>query len=216
MRSVVLIKPPGYLLRLSSMEKAESVSESIIRSLSEGNMKVLDQLYDSYRDDFLRWAGQRFHVKNRDDLLDAWHDTMIMFYEQVRDKKLTQLTCEVKTYLFTIGYRRLIKWHKRNEKIDLVEDVNANNDIDESINVLEQEEINEQKEKLLMTAILELPNKTRQILIKRFMGKMSIPEIMAEMEYGSENAVSVTLSRGLKQLKKLIMERMASQKEWKR
>jgi len=67
-----------------------------------------------------------------------------------------------------------------------------------------------------MTAILELPNKTRQILIKRFMGKMSIPEIMAEMEYGSENAVSVTLSRGLKQLKKLIMERMASQKEWKR
>ena len=82
------------------MEKAESVSESIIRSLSEGNMKVLDQLYDSYRDDFLRWAGQRFHVKNRDDLLDAWHDTMIMFYEQVRDKKLTQLTCEVKTYLY--------------------------------------------------------------------------------------------------------------------
>jgi len=198
------------------MEKAESVSESIIRSLSEGNMKVLDQLYDSYRDDFLRWAGQRFHVKNRDDLLDAWHDTMIMFYEQVRDKKLTQLTCEVKTYLFTIGYRRLIKFHKKNEKIDLVEDMNANNDIDESINVLEQEEINEQKEKLLMTAIHELPNKTREILIKRFMGKQSIPEIMTELEYGSENAVSVTLSRGLKQLKKLIMEQMVPQKEWKR
>jgi RNA polymerase sigma factor (sigma-70 family) len=198
------------------MEKAESIPESIIRSLSEGNMKVLDQLYDTYRDDFLRWAGQRFHVKNRDDLLDAWHDTMIMFYEQVRDKKLTQLTCEVKTYLFTIGYRRLIKLHKKNEKIDLVEDINANNDIDESINVLELEEINEQKEKLLMTAIQELPSKTRQILIKRFMGKKSIPEIKAEMEYESENAVSVTLSRGLKQLKKLIMERMASQKEWKR
>jgi DNA-directed RNA polymerase specialized sigma24 family protein len=54
------------------------------------------------------------------------------------------------------------------KKTDLTEDLSANNDIDESINVLELEEINEQKEKLLMTAIEELPNKTRQILIKRF------------------------------------------------
>jgi RNA polymerase sigma factor (sigma-70 family) len=198
------------------MEKSDSIPGSIIQSLSAGNMTVLDKLYDAYRDDFIHWARQRFYLKNRDDILDAWHDTMIMFYEQIRDKKLTHLTCEVKTYLFTIGYRRLIKMHKKDEKTDLVEDINANNDIDESINVLELEEINEQKEKLLMAAIDELPNKTRQILIKRFMGKKSIPQITTEMGYESENAVSVTLSRGLKQLKKLIMERMEPQKEWKR
>ena len=215
MRSEAIIKTSVYPLRLSLMEKADDIPGSIIQSLSAGNMTVLDQVYDAYRDDFIHWARQRFHSINRDDILDAWHDTMIMFYEQIRDKKLTHLTCEVKTYLFTIGYRRLIKMYKKNEKTDLTEDLNANNDIDESINVLELEEINEQKEKLLMTAIEELPNKTRQILIKRFMGKKSIPQITTEMGYESENAVSVTLSRGLKQLKKLIMEKMVPQKEWK-
>lgn len=216
MRTEAIIGSSGYLVRLSSMDKADDTSGSIIQSLSAGNMTVLDQVYDAYRDDFIHWAKQRFHSINRDDILDAWHDTMIMFYEQIRDKKLTHLTCEVKTYLFTIGYRRLIKMVKKSEKTDLIEDINANNDIDESINVLELEEINEQKEKLLLTAIEELPNKTRQILIKRFLGKKSIPQITTEMGYESENAVSVTLSRGLKQLKKLIMEQMLLQKEWKR
>ena len=89
--------------------EGKPAANALLLSLSQGNMAVLDQLYDLHRDDFLRWAGQRFHVKNRDDLLDAWHDTMIMFYEQVRDKKLVNLTCEIKTYLFTIGYRRLLK-----------------------------------------------------------------------------------------------------------
>lgn len=194
------------------MEIARSVTDSYIQSLALGNMKALDELYIRFRDDFMNWAGQRFHVKNREDLIDAWHDTMIMFYEQVRDKKLTHLTCEIKTYLFTIGYRRLIKMHKRNEKFDLVDEIDANINIDESINVLELEEIHEQNEKILLAAIEEIPDKTRQILMLRYMGRKSIPEIMAAMKYESENSVSVTLSRGLKQLKKLITERMPTKK----
>src|SRR6188474_1643125 len=107
------LRPSFRQSGLHVMEKENQTANALILSLSQGNMPVLDQLYDDYRDDFLRWAGQRFQVKGRDDLIDAWHDTMIMFYEQVRDKKLVQLTCEVKTFLFIIGYRRLLKMHKK-------------------------------------------------------------------------------------------------------
>ena len=151
------------------MEEAKPTPNSLLQSLASGDMSVLDRLYDAHRDDFLRWAGHRFIVKNRDDLLDAWHDTMIMFYEQVRDRKLTHLTCEIKTYLFTIGYRRLLKIFKRNEKIDLVEEFDANNDIDESINVLENEKMQEEHQRILQEAVKELPEKSRQILVMRFM-----------------------------------------------
>lgn len=200
---------------LYTMENAKPAANSLLKSLSEGNMAVLDQLYDSYRDDFISWAGQRFQVKGRDDLIDAWHDTMIMFYEQVRDKKLTHLTCEIKTYLFTIGYRRLLKMHKKSERIDLVEEFDVNINIDQSINVLENEEMMEQQQHMLKTAINELPETSRRILVMRFMEGKSIPLIMTEMGYTSENAVSVTLSRGLKKLKELISERMTSQGQWK-
>jgi RNA polymerase sigma factor (sigma-70 family) len=196
------------------MEKTNTESGSMLQSLAEGRMSVLDQLYDRYRNDFLRWAGSRFQLKNRDDLLDAWHDTMIMFYEQVRDKKLTHLTCDIKTYLFTIGYRRLIKLHKKTERIDLVDEIDVNINIDESINVLESEAMSERKQQLLMTVITELPEKSRQVLIYRFLEGKTVSEIKRVMGYASENAVSVTLSRGLKQLKELISQRMASQKEW--
>ena len=202
--------------RLYTMEKGKESANSLLLSLSEGNMSVLDHLYDTYRDDFLRWSAQRFQVKNRDDLIDAWHDTMIMFYEQVRDKKLTHLTCEIKTFLFIIGYRRLLKMHKKSEKIDLVDEIDANINIDQSINVSEEEELIEEQQRVLKAAVSELPEKSRQILILRFMEGKSIPEIMKEMDYASENAVSVTLSRGLKKLKEIITERMPSLKEWKK
>ena len=118
MRAEVLSRPSIQSSRLRVMEEVKPTPNSLLQSLAGGDMSVLDRLYDAHRDDFLRWAGHRFVVKNRDDLLDAWHDTMIMFYEQVRDRKLTHLTCEIKTYLFTIGYRRLLKIFKRNENED--------------------------------------------------------------------------------------------------
>ncbi len=199
------------------MEKEnKTTADTLLHSLSGGNMAVLDQLYDDYRDDFIRWATQRFHIQNRDDLIDAWHDTMIMFYENVRDKKLTHLTCEVKTYLFTIGYRRLLKMHDKLKRTDLVEEFNANINIDESINVYEYEEVTEQQQTILKDAVKELPEKSRQILVMRFMDGKSVPEIMKALGYTSENAVSVTLSRGLKKLKEIISERMDAEKVWNR
>lgn len=208
MRAEVLIGPSFQHSGTYTMEKVNASPDALLHSLSNGNMAVLDQLYDLYRNDFLRWAGQKFQVKNRDDLLDAWHDTMIMFYENVRDKKLTHLTCEVKTYLFTIGYRRLLKMHKKNEKFDLAGDFDANINIDESINVLENESFMEQQQLILKSAVDQLPEKSRQILIKRYLEGKTVPQIKHELGYESENAVSVTLSRGLKKLKELITERM--------
>ncbi len=209
MNSKVLSRPLMNPSRLSKMEKEKPAADVILESLSGGNMAILDDLYDRHRDDFLRWAGQRFHIKNRDDLIDAWHDSMIMFYEQVRDRKLTHLTCEIKTYLFLIGYRRLLKIFKKNEKTELVEEFDANINIDESINVIENEEIMEQQQYILHIAVQELPVKSRQILVMRFLEGKSIPQIMEQTGYTSENAVSVTISRALKRLKEIITERMA-------
>ena len=164
-------------------------------------MHALDEVYDAYRNDFLKWAAQKVHVPSRDDLIDAWHDTMIMFYEQVRDRKLTVLTCELKTFLFLIGYRRLLKMHKKAEKTDLVDEIDANKSIDENINVWEWDDMEAEKRQILMTAVNELPEQSRQILVLRFIEGMSVAEIMEAMDYKSVNTVSATLSRILKRLK---------------
>lgn len=199
------------------MEKTRHIQkENIIQALAGGDMSTLDFVYDTYRNDFLRWASTKVQAPTRDDLIDAWHDTMIMFYEQVRDRKLTYLTCELKTFLFLIGYRRLLKMHKKAEKIDLVDEFNANKSIDENINVFEWDNMEGEQRQILMSAVGELPEQSRQILIYRFIEGKSIPEIMEAMGYKSVNTVSATLSRSLKKLKETIVERMSSTKGWKR
>ncbi len=198
------------------MEAEKPNHDLLLQSLADGDMAVLDQIYDTYRDDFLRWAKSKFPNAGRDDLLDAWHDTMIMFYEQVRDRKLTHLTCELKSYLFLIGNRRLIKMHKKAEKTDLVDEIDANIQIEESINALEWEEMDDERRTLLSQAVDELPEQSKRILIQRYVEGKSVPAIMEAMGYTSVNAVSVTLSRSLKQLKERIGERMAQQTTWKK
>ena len=198
------------------MEAEKPNHDLLIQSLADGDMAVLDQIYDTYRDDFLRWSKSRFQSADLADLLDAWHDTMIMFYEQVRDRKLTHLTCDIKSYLFLIGYRRLIRMHKVAEKIDLADEVNANIQIDESINTLESEEMDNERRTLLIQAVDELPEQSRRILMLRFVEGKSVSDIMETMGYTSVNAVSVTLSRCLKKLKDSIGERMVQQRTWKK
>ena len=198
------------------MDTEKSSGDLLIQSLAGGDMSVFDKIYKNYRDDFIRWAATRVQVSGHHDLLDAWHDTMIMFYEQVRDKKLTHLTCELKTFLFLIGYRRLLRLHKKMEKIDLVEEVEANVQVDDSINSMDWEELHDERSAYLAAAVDELPEQSRKILILRYVEKKSIPDIVQAMGYTSVNAVSVTLSRSLKKLKSSIMDSIESKKEWKK
>ena len=179
-------------------------------------MDILDRIYDAYRDDFLRWTHARFPSASREDLIDAWHDTMVMFYEQVRDRKLTHLTCELRSFLFLIGYRRLIKMHKASMKTELTEEFDANIHIEESINAMESEELHETQRNLLTQAVDELPEQSRKILIMRYVEGKSVPEIMHNMGYTSVNAVSVTLSRSLKKLKETLVERAQPLSGWKK
>jgi len=101
-----------------------------------------------------------------------------------------------------------LKMHKKSERIDLVGEIDVNIHIDESINVQEEEEMIEAQQNILKAAVNELPETSRRILVMRFMEGKTIPQIMQEMGYTSENAVSVTLSRGLKKLKEIINQRM--------
>ena len=123
---------------------------TIISLIAQGNMEVLDQVYTTYKPAYLNWARQHFPSTNQQDIVDSWHDSIIAFYEQVISKKLVTLSCELRTYLFTIGYRSLLKKHKKIQKIFDDEEIDKKL-IDASLNLFFEEEdpLKEQKEMLL-------------------------------------------------------------------
>ncbi|MBK7226226.1 MAG: sigma-70 family RNA polymerase sigma factor [Saprospiraceae bacterium] len=177
---------------------------TIISLISQGNMEVLDQVYTTYKPAYLNWARQRFPSTNQQDIVDSWHDSIIAFYEQVISKKLISLTCEIKTYLFTIGYRSLLKKHKKIQKIFDDEEIDKKL-IDASLNLFFEEEdpLKEQKE-MLLKEINQLPTQSQQILMLRFIEGKSLKDISEIVNYNSLNVLSATISRSLKLLKNKI------------
>lgn len=181
---------------------------AIISLVALGDMEVLDHVYDSYKPMYLVWARMRFPSINQQDILDSWHDSVIAFYEQAVSKRLTSLNCALKTYLFTIGYRSLIKKHKK--IYNIIEDKEIDkNLIGASMNLFfeEEDQLIEQKA-MLLKAINEMPTQTRQLLMLRFIEGKSLNDISDIFHYNSLNVLSATISRNLKLLKNKIQEKL--------
>jgi RNA polymerase sigma factor (sigma-70 family) len=196
--------------------KFENLSLDIILDyITRGDLRVIDYIYDTYRQDFLNWAQRKYPSANHDDLLDAWQETMVMFYEQVRDRKLTYLTCEIKTFLFLIGSRRLMNMFRKTDRVEYVEEFDVNINMIESINEMKYELHNEEELEFIRQAIDKMPAQSRQILTLRFLHGKSIEEILQIMNYSSDNAVSAALSRALKNLKDIILKQTQGSPPWK-
>jgi RNA polymerase sigma-70 factor (ECF subfamily) len=168
-------------------------------------MEAFDRIYDMYKEDFIESAAFKFRYVPREDLIDAWQDTVISFFEQVRSDKLHTLTCSLRSFLFLLGYRYIIKYKRHYLKESATGSFEENTML-EVENIELEEPWNEEKE-MLQTAVQELPEQSRRMLILRYIQEMSIEEIMVEMKYSSANAVSVTLSRNLKRLKDIIAQK---------
>ncbi|HRH99650.1 MAG TPA: sigma-70 family RNA polymerase sigma factor [Saprospiraceae bacterium] len=167
-------------------------------------MEVFDQLYRLYRNDFIIKAKYRFNTSSEADIVDAWQDAVISFYDQIKSGKLQTLSCTIKSFLFLIGFRILIKsyhYNSRHETIDSFASEHENLKYAYDMELLSEPNENQV---LLSKKIVELPEQSRRMLILRYVDGKSIAEIKNEMNYQSENAISVNLSRTLKKLKELI------------
>ncbi|MBK7881917.1 MAG: sigma-70 family RNA polymerase sigma factor [Saprospiraceae bacterium] len=181
-----------------------SEDQRLFQDLKSGNMQAFDQIYLLYRDDFVRTARHRFSSMPEADIVDAWQDALVSFFEQISSGRLHTLSCSIKSFLYLIGFRYIMKSHHLNLKTDHVESFS---DKAENLHFAEEmdlmPELND--EQILLNArIKELPEQSKRMLLLRYVDGKSIPEIAQEMNYQSDNSVSVTLSRTLKKLKELL------------
>src|SRR5690606_18306225 len=100
------------------------------------------------------WCRFRFPFVPVQDMEDAWEEAMISFYRQIQAKKLTQLTCSVKSFLFLIGRRQLNHIRRKTGNTILTE--NPIEDHAETSDIREEEAWRDGREQLVRQAIAEL------------------------------------------------------------
>lgn len=188
------------------MEDPEfSESNKLLKDLISGKAEVsLAKIYDMYREDFVKWASQKYTKLNREDFLDAFQDTCISFYEQAQSGKLNKLTCDIRTFLFGIGSRRLLNNIRKNNKIQSTDTIELFGGDHLDIISFDWDEPWFEEKKLLMGCLDELNSSCKEILNFRYIEGLNVETIMNKISYTSINAVSVSLSRCMTKLKEVI------------
>ena len=192
----------------------------IIARLRSGEKEIVAQLYDQHRAQFLAWATRRF-VSTPGDIEDAWQEAVIVFFELVRSGRLTELTCSVKTFLFALGYKWMLKLNRKMKRIRWkggVEEAIGSNAQLQAIRF--DDDPWEEERYLLKTAMEQLTPKCREILRLRHYEELAIEELVEfyqkkhkenpdnidEDKEISRNNVSSQLSQCLRKLKEIIKD----------
>jgi RNA polymerase sigma factor (sigma-70 family) len=195
-----------YILNKQPVTPTKSHSDNtIIAEILEGRETTLRRIYPLYAAEFKAWAG-RFVRCSDADLTDAYQEALVAFYRNIVAGRLTNLSSSLKTYIFAIGYRQLKRAMRQQHKIEFVAEPSETELPQDPhfLQLLIEDEDQQAQKKHLGNALEQLSPACQKVLELYFYQGYSIPQIKEQLNYQSENSVSVQKSRCLKSLKEIL------------
>jgi RNA polymerase sigma factor (sigma-70 family) len=80
--------------------------KDILASIREGDSKVMEKLYSTFRDEFVNWSRGKFNI-TEDEAADHYQESITLFFEKVLNGSIERIESSIKTYLFGIGKNRV-------------------------------------------------------------------------------------------------------------
>ncbi|MBS1952522.1 MAG: sigma-70 family RNA polymerase sigma factor [Bacteroidetes bacterium] len=87
-------------------------TSAIIEAIKAGSEKILFNIYEEYRNDFVSWAI-RHHQISAEEAKDVFQESVIALYKNVKADKMESTEVSIKTYLFGIGKNIILNAVKR-------------------------------------------------------------------------------------------------------
>jgi RNA polymerase sigma factor (sigma-70 family) len=183
--------------------------QEFLMRIHQGDDQVTERIYKIYKNEFLSWGSS--YLLSNEDLLDVWQDSVIAFYEQVASGRLKTLEVQLKTYLFAIGKNKILAKLRKNKSVERLEQWYLDSQDLEDITYhgyaeLEGGEDNPKKI-IMQQAMKRLSRKEQDILIDRYYSGLSLEAIQQKRAYKTINTVNATISRAMKNLKKIVCEK---------
>jgi RNA polymerase sigma-70 factor (ECF subfamily) len=178
-----------------SNEEESKLLELLRSGKDDGIMK----LYEIFRDEFILWSGKNFSL-NEEESSDIFQDTLISFYYNFRNNKISDLSCSIKTYLFAIGKNlslKKIRKDKRMVKPGNLEDFPVKDDLTFPM------EGNE-KQNQIADMVKSLGDPCESILRYYYFDNYSMDLIAGKMGYKNQNVVKSQKLRCIKELREKI------------
>ena len=175
----------------------------LFESIKQGRYELIDQLYRQHRAAFVTYAQRQLYA-TEEDAADCFQDAIIAFYKNIVSGRLTELTCAIRTYLFSIGkrlvYRRNQK-RRREQPTDHEDGIQPADELDWSL--IDRFEAEHDRSRLL-TALDKLGDPCRELLTLYYYHHYPIESVMNALHLPSTGATRIKKMRCLKELKKLV------------
>ncbi len=180
--------------------------QNILDRLRSNPNEVLVELYKSYRKEFLSWSYKNFGT-TESDALDCFQDAVIVFYRNVMDGKVSELTSSEKTYLFAIG-KNFIKRKSVKAKREVHLDTENNGQTE-----FEETELYEgsQLENRIADIVKTMRDPCKSILRYFYFRGFTMEEIAIEMNYKNAQTVKAQKVRCIKEIQQLVRRKIRTE-----
>lgn len=176
--------------------------KDIISKIRNNQEEVVVDLYNKYKEEFVKWSGHKFQI-NQDDALDIFQDAMISFYESIKEGKLTQINHTVKTYLFAVGknliYNKLKFEQRFDQQADPNDQVTITNTATTSIEATD-------RHRFMIDQLEQLGEPCYSILKLFFYDSFSMEAIAHNLNYKNADVVKSQKLRCINELKKRVRQ----------
>ena len=152
-----------------------------LAAIRENENEAIKQIYKLYREESIAWLNRTFRLEDN-AAKDVFQMSVIILYDNVISGKLTSLSSELKTYLFSICKNKCLEIIRKNKKRDKLPD--SLHMIKDYVLAEESEnQLLEQKIDGLTKALNTIGDPCRQILQLFYYKKLDMGTITKLMKY---------------------------------
>jgi len=155
------------------------MSYDIISKIKSGDHKPFYDLYKTHRQSFVDWATFSYNI-SREDCKDLYQETFIILWRNIHEGRLTHLTSDIKTYIYSIGKHLIINFIKKHSRTVTFEPELL---INLSYAPMEMTEDRDHNKKMVEEHLAKLDERERRILEMYYLEEKDMKTIASEMGY---------------------------------
>jgi RNA polymerase sigma factor (sigma-70 family) len=183
------------------MDKTAMSDAELLHVVRSGDPSGLSFVYEKYRREYISWI-KRFGNCSVDDACEFYQGTILIFYENVMNGKLSVLQSSLKTYLFGIGKNLVMHQHRKNTR---GERVKAEFILQTHVAATTQELITEDNDLALVHRCFErIGDPCHKLLELFYFNQKSMEEICQEMGYKNPETAKNQKYKCMERLRKLV------------
>jgi len=174
--------------------------QQLIEAFKQDNDREIHKLYSNYQDEFIAWSRRETSLEEEEFKI-IFQDCIVDLYKKAVNDKLVGIHVTVKTYLFAIAKKKILKRYQNRARFSFHEEVPESILGDgDNVKIYRRMDQDHLKEKM-KGALGKLGRKCQTILQKYFYKNYSLEAVAHAMNYKNNQVASVQIYKCLQKLK---------------